>query len=51
LRTQEGWLSLLLVIGLCSTKVVGWNMSAPTKAGLVYDAFKMAICNVDLRPV
>ena len=37
--TQEGWLSLAVVIGFCSRKVVGWSMNARP----VYAAFKMAI--------
>jgi putative transposase len=41
--TQEGWLYLVVVIDLCSRKIVGWSMSSRMKSQLVCDALKMAI--------
>lgn len=43
INTQEGWLSLAVVIDLFSRKVVGWSMGSRIKADLVCDVLKMAI--------
>jgi len=41
--TQEGWLSLTVVIDIYSRKIMGWSKSSRRKARLVCDAFKMVI--------
>ena len=44
LPTGEGWLSLAVVLALCSRGVVGWSMADPMRAELVHQALAMAIC-------
>jgi putative transposase len=41
-HTQEGWLYLAVVIGLCSRQVVGWPMAEHMRTSLVNDALLMA---------
>jgi transposase InsO family protein len=43
LPTGEGWLSLAVVLDLCSRAVVGWSMADPMRAALVNHALAMAI--------
>jgi putative transposase len=49
LPTGEGWLSLAVVLDLCSRAVVGWSMANHMRAELVNGALSMAICQC--RPV
>ena len=44
LPTGEGWLSLAVVLDLCSRAVVGWSMANPMRTELVTQALAMAIC-------
>jgi putative transposase len=44
LPTGEGWLSLAVVLDLCSRVVVGWSMADHMRAELVNQALAMAIC-------
>ena len=41
--TDEGWLYLAGVLGLCSRRVVGWSMADHMRTGLVSDALGMAL--------
>ena len=43
LPTGEGWLSLAVVLDLCSRAVVGWSMADHRRAELVNHALAMAI--------
>jgi len=43
LPTGEGWLSLAVVLDLCSRAVVGWSRADPMRAALVNQALSMAI--------
>jgi transposase InsO family protein len=43
LPTGEGWLSLAVVLDLCSRAVVGWSMAHHMRAELVNHALGMAI--------
>jgi putative transposase len=43
LPTGEGWLSLAVVLDLCSRAVVGWSMANHRRAELVTQALSMAI--------
>src|SRR5499426_3943028 len=43
LSTGEGWLSLAVVLDLCSRAVVGWSMADHMRAELVNHALSMAI--------
>ena len=43
LRTDEGWLSLAVVIDLWSRVVIGWSMSSRMTAQLACDALQMAL--------
>jgi transposase InsO family protein len=43
IHTQEGWLSLAVVIDLYSRQVVGWSMAEHMRTSLVNDALLMAI--------
>jgi len=43
IRTVEGWLYLAAVMDLFSKRIVGWSFSEKIDAGLVCQAFKMAI--------
>lgn len=43
LPTGEGWLSLAVVLDLCSRAVVGWSRANQRRAELVNGAFSMAI--------
>jgi putative transposase len=43
LPTGEGWLSLAVVLDLCSRVVVGWSMADHMRAELVNQALAMAI--------
>ena len=43
LPTGEGWLSLAVVLDLCSRAVVGWSMADHMRAELVHQALTMAI--------
>ena len=45
LRTLTGWMYLAVVIDLYSRRIVGWALRPRMKAGLVCDAFDMAIRN------
>ena len=44
LPTGEGWLSLAVVLDLCSRAVVGWSMADHMRAELVNQALAMALC-------
>ena len=44
LPTGEGWLSLAVVLDLCSRAVVGWSMANHLRAELVNQALSMALC-------
>jgi putative transposase len=44
LPTGEGWLSLAIVLDLCSRAVVGWSMANHMRAALVNQALSMALC-------
>ena len=44
LPTGEGWLSLAVVLDLCSRAVVGWSMADHMRAELVHQALARAIC-------
>jgi putative transposase len=44
LRTGEGWLYLAAVQDAHSRLIVGWSMATHTRATLVVDALKMALC-------
>ena len=39
---REGWLYLVLVIDLCSPKIIGWRISPRMKVQLVCDALQVA---------
>ena len=39
---REGWLYLVLVIDLCSPKIIGWSISSRMKVQLVCDALQVA---------
>ncbi len=43
LRTDEGWLCLAVVIGLCSRTAIGWSMSSQMAAQFACDALQMAL--------
>ena len=43
MRTHEGWLSLAVVIDLCSRPVVGWSMPSSIDRELVLRALLMAV--------
>lgn len=43
IATREGWLYLAVILDLFSRRVIGWSMSRQMTAGLVIDAFKMAV--------
>ena len=43
LPTGAGWLSLAVVLDLCSCAVVGWSMADHRRAELVHQALAMAI--------
>jgi putative transposase len=43
LSTGEGWLSLAIVLELCSRAVVGWSMADHMRAELVHQALAMAL--------
>jgi len=43
LRTDEGWLYLVVVIDLWSRAVIGWSMSSWMTAQLACDALQMAL--------
>jgi len=43
IATREGWLYLAVILDLFSRRVIGWSMSGEMKAGLVIDAFMMAV--------
>jgi putative transposase len=43
LPTQEGWLSLAVVVDLFSRRIVGWAMDATMTSRLVVDALTMAV--------
>ena len=43
IETAEGWLYLAVLLDLCTRKVPGWSMADHRRAGLVEDAFKMAL--------
>ena len=45
IATAEGWLYLAVVMDLHSRLVVGWAMGEQIDAGLVEDAFQMALLN------
>lgn len=49
LAPEEGWLYLATWIDLCTRKVVGWSMSSRMTAGLVVDAFRMALFRQKLQ--
>jgi putative transposase len=40
----EGWLSLAVVLDVCSRAVVGWSMAPQMRAELVTQALSMALC-------
>jgi transposase InsO family protein len=42
IATEEGWLSLAVVIDLFSRRVVGWSMQPDMRRDLVIDALEMA---------
>jgi transposase InsO family protein len=44
LPTGEGWLSLAVVLDLCSRAVVGWSRANHMRAALVNQALSMATC-------
>lgn len=44
LATGEGWLSLAVVLELCSRAVVGWAMANHMRAALVNQALTLALC-------
>jgi transposase InsO family protein len=44
LPTGEGWLSLAVVLDLCSRAGVGWPMADHMRAELVNQALSMALC-------
>lgn len=41
--TAEGWLFLVVILDLYSRKIVGWAMDKTMTAGMVCDAYKMAL--------
>jgi putative transposase len=41
--TREGWLYLAVILDLFSRRVIGWSMRSEMTAGLVIDAFVMAL--------
>ena len=43
IATREGWLYLAVILDLFSRRVIGWSMSSEMTAGLVINAFMMAI--------
>jgi transposase InsO family protein len=43
IATREGWLYLAVILDLFSRRVVGWSMSREMTAGLVINAFMMAV--------
>lgn len=43
LPTGAGWLSLAVVLDLCSRAVVGWSMANPRRAELVNQALALAL--------
>ncbi len=43
IATREGWLYLAVILDLFSRRVVGWSMSREMTAGLVINAFLMAV--------
>ena len=43
IATREGWLYLAVILDLFSRRVIGWSMSREMTAGLVINAFTMAI--------
>jgi putative transposase len=43
IHTQEGWLSLAVVLDLFSRRVVGWAMGRTLERSLVLDALHMAL--------
>ena len=45
LPTGEGWLSLAVVLEVCSRAVVGWAMADHRRAEVVNQALSMAICH------
>jgi len=50
LRTQEGWLYLVVVLDLYSRRVVGWSMSERPTRKVVLDAFRMAVQRRGIEP-
>lgn len=50
LRTKAGWMYLAVVIDLHSRKIVGWALRPNMKAGIVCDAFDMAVRNRNPLP-
>jgi putative transposase len=44
LPTGAGWLSLAIVLDLCSRAVVGWSMANHMRVELVNQAWSMALC-------
>lgn len=45
IRTDEGWLYLVVIMDLFSRKIVGWSMADHMRTGLVLDALDMAIAH------
>jgi transposase InsO family protein len=43
IATREGWLYLAVILDLFSRRVIGWSMSREMTAGLVINAFMMAV--------
>ncbi len=43
IATREGWLYLAVILDLFSRRVIGWSMSSEMTAGLVINAFMMAV--------
>ena len=43
IATREGWLSLAVVLDLCTRQVVGWSMSERIDSRLAVDALEMAV--------